>query len=209
MLDQLAEDVRGLIDSGAPPITLDEVESPQHSYPRLQRQRRTWITASVAAAVVIVGVIGGLILVGGGNESRSVATFASAGVDCPPSPDSTLQVFLNVQATPAQIEATRVGLKKIPGVTIDRYLDNNGTSSGTWAQAECLLANRQDVLNALSPEVLPVSFAIKSATADSTLIARIKTLPGVDSVVTPELWQRSVTEQRLPSPEAFGTPTAP
>src|SRR5262249_51269581 len=97
-----------------------------------------------------------------------------------------------VRATGEQIESARIDIAQTPGVTIDRYL-GQGEAHDQFA---CIFADNPDLVDSVSGADLPVSFAVKSDSASSDLIARLKATPGVQAVYTPEEWQTHVDEER-------------
>ena len=83
----------------------------------------------------------------GGNDSIMPTTFASAGVDCAPSPGATQQVFLKAKATDYEIIAARLAIASVPGVTIDQYLDHEGAAS----QLSCVFPDAHDAVHRIEP----------------------------------------------------------
>src|SRR5262249_43355975 len=105
-----------------PAISLDEtvggaVSEPSHG----PRRRIPLIEAALAVAACAIALM--LAASTGGTDPMAPATFASAGIDCAPSPSATAQVFLKVNATEYEIIAARLAIASVPGVTIDDYLD--------------------------------------------------------------------------------------
>jgi FtsX extracellular domain len=194
MPDDLMTEVRTMLDDGAAPITLDELSdhgSLATALPIRAPRRASWIVAGVAAAAVVV-IVAAFAIITTGEDRQAVATFASASVDCAPSPDANLQVFLPLGATDEQIEAARVALAQTPGVAVDRYLDHQGAMS----QFACIFANNPGLVGSVSATDLPVSFAVKSDSVDDEMIARLKATPNVTAVYTPADWQTHVDEER-------------
>jgi hypothetical protein len=120
----------------------------------------------------------------GGYDSITPTTFASAGVDCAPSPAATEQVFLKVKATDYEIIAARLAIASVPGVTIDQYLDHKGAAT----QLSCVFPDPPDLVHSVHPVEIPVSFAIIADLDDTNSTARLRAIPNVRGVVTPENW---------------------
>jgi cell division protein FtsX len=127
----------------------------------------------------------------GDDKATAVTTFASAGVDCAPSPDATGQVFLRLTATDDQINAVRSAIEAVPGVTIVRYLD----PQAAYTQFVCIFADNPDLMNAIQPQDLPAAFAIKTGALDSVTLDRLRAIRGTH-VETPTSWPAWVDEQR-------------
>jgi cell division protein FtsX len=194
MPDDLMTEVRNMLDDGAAPITLDELHDRRSLAPLLPSRaprRASWIVAGVAAAAVVV-IVATFAVITSSDDRQAVATFASASVECAPSPDATLQVFLPLGATDDQIEAARVALAQTPGVAVDRYLDHQGAMS----QFACIFADNPELVSSIRATDLPVSFAVKSDSVDDEMIARLKASPNVTVVYTPADWQKHVDEER-------------
>jgi hypothetical protein len=150
------------------------VSEPSHG----PRRRIPWIEAALAVAACAIALM--LAASTGGTDPMAPATFASAGIDCAPSPSATAQVFLKVNATEYEIIAARLAIASVPGVTIDDYLDRQGALT----QLGCIFPDAPD-LPSIRPVDLPVSFAV-TADADST--AHLRAIPNVRGVVTPASW---------------------
>jgi cell division protein FtsX len=194
MPDDLMTELRNMLDDGAAPITLDELHdhgSLATALPSRAPWRASWIVAGVAAAAVVV-IMATFAVVTSSDDRQAVATFASAGVECAPSPDANLQVFLPVGATDEQIEAARVGLAQTPGVAVDRYVDHQGA----FSQFACIFTDNPDLVGSINAEDLPVSFAVKTDSGDDTMISRLQATPNVTVVYTPADWQKHVDEER-------------
>jgi cytochrome c oxidase assembly protein Cox11 len=140
------------------------------------------IEAALAAAACAIALM--VAASGGGNDPMAPATFASAGIDCAPSPGATGQVFLKVKATEYEVIAARLAIASVPGVTIDQYLDHKGA----FTQLSCVFPNAPDLVQSVHPVDLPVSFAITADLADANSTAHLRAIPNVRSVVTPEGW---------------------
>ena len=68
-----------------------------------RRRRMPLIEAALAVAACVIALM--IAASTGGNDPRISSTFASAGIDCAPSPTATEQVFLKVNATDYEIIA--------------------------------------------------------------------------------------------------------
>jgi hypothetical protein len=141
-----------------------------------------WIEATLAVAACAITLM--VAASTGGNDPRAATTFASAGIDCAPSPSATGQVFLKVKATEYEIIAARLAIASVPGVTIDQYLDHQGA----FAQLSCVYPGAPDLVHRIQPVDLPVSFAITANFADTNSTAHLRAIPNVRGVVTPESW---------------------
>jgi hypothetical protein len=144
------------------------------------RRRMPLIEAALAVAACAIALMVAAST-GGGSDPIAPTTFASAGIDCAPSPDATGQVFLKVKATDYEIIAARLAIANVPGVTIDQYLDHQGALT----QLSCVFPDAPDLVHSIRPVDLPVSFAI---TADTNSTAHLRAIPNVRGVVTPEGW---------------------
>jgi hypothetical protein len=169
-----------VVEAGAPPTTLAKIvrghvfepsDGPRRRMPLIE------VTLAVAACAIALMMAASM----GGNDAIAPTTFASAGIDCAPSPGATGQVFLKVKATDYEIIAARVAIASAPGVTIDQYLDHQGA----FAQLACVFPDAPDLVHRIRPVDLPVSFAI---TADTNSAAHLRAIPNVRGVVTPESW---------------------
>jgi cell division protein FtsX len=138
------------------------------------------VTLAVAACAIALLVAASM----GGSDPIAPTTFASAGIDCAPSPGATGQVFLKANATDYEIIAARLAIASVPGVTIDQYLDHQGA----FAQLACVFPDAPDLVHSIRPVDLPVSFVITADVADTNSAAHLRALPNVRSVVTPESW---------------------
>jgi hypothetical protein len=151
--------------------------------PSPARRRRTpLIEAAVAVAACAIAVM--VAASTGGKESIEPTTFASAGIDCAPSPGATGQVFLKANATDYEIIAARLAIASVPGVTIDQYLDHDGA----FAQLSCVYPYGPDMVHRIRPVDLAVSFAITADLMHSDSAAHLRAIPNVRGVVTPEGW---------------------
>jgi cell division transport system permease protein len=95
------------------------------------------------------------------------------------------EVFMTVNATDSQISDVRNELdqmKQDGAIDAYRFLDKDAA----YAEAKRLFANRREVLDAMTPEVLPTSFRVAPADAAETdaLARRFGNRVGVDEVVT-------------------------
>jgi hypothetical protein len=151
--------------------------------PSPARRRRTpLIEAAVAVAACLIALMAAAST--GGNDATEPTTFASAGIDCAPSPRATAQVFLKVKATDYEIITARLAIASVPGVTIDQYVDHDGA----FAQLSCVYPFRSDTVRSIRPVDLPVSFAINADLVDGDSAAHLRAIPNVRGVVTPESW---------------------
>jgi cell division protein FtsX len=139
----------------------------------------------IEAALVVAACAIALMLAAstGGTDPIAPTTFASAGIDCAPSPGATGQVFLKAKATEYEIIAARLAIASVPGVTIDQYLDHQGA----FTQLACLFPDAPD-LHSIRPVDLPVSFAVTADPADASSTAHLRSIPNVQGVVTPASW---------------------
>src|SRR5262245_59936791 len=87
MSDQLATDIRGMVDDGAPPITLAELEVALLAVPS-PRSRRRWLVAAVAVVVAALVVAGTVFVAGAGRGDRNVRTKVPAAPN--PTPTTAL-----------------------------------------------------------------------------------------------------------------------
>jgi hypothetical protein len=141
----------------------------------------SWVAAALVVVVCAIAVRAAAST--GGNASVTPPTFASAGIDCAPSPGATEQVFLDVHATDKEIIVARLAIASLPGVTIDQYLDHRDA----LAQLACIFPGSPAVLHGTRPVDLPVSFAVTADAADATT-TRLREIPNVLGVVTPASW---------------------
>jgi hypothetical protein len=139
---------------------------------------------AAALAVAVCAIALRLATSPGGTYRVPPTTFANAGIDCGPSPGATGQVFVNANATEKEIIVVRLAIASVPGVTIDQYLDHQRA----FTQLACIVSNAPDVLHGVRPADLPVSFAITTDDADTNSAARLRAIPNVLDVVTPENW---------------------
>jgi hypothetical protein len=139
--------------------------------------------ALIQAALAVVACLIALMVAAsaGGNDALTTSTFASAGIECAPSPDATAQVFLKPNRTQYEVIAARVAIASTPGVTIDQYLDHELALS----QLSCMFPNAPGLVRSTRSDDVPVSFAIA---ADPASAARLQALPDVSGVVTPQSW---------------------
>ena len=140
------------------------------------------IEAALAVAACAIALMVAASM--GGNDPTIPTTFASAGIDCAPSPAATEQVFLKVKATDYEIIAAHLAIASVPGVTIDQYLDHQGAAT----QLSCVFPDAPDLVHSIHPVDLPVSFAITADLDDTNSTARLRAIPNVRGVVTPETW---------------------
>jgi hypothetical protein len=171
------------VEARAPPTTVDEIVRGHEFEPSPRRRRRLpLIEAALAVAACAIALM--VAASPGGNDAIAPTTFASAGIDCGPSPAATGQVFLKARATDYEIIAARLAIASVPGVTIDQYLDRKGAR----AQLSCVFPDAPDLVHRIHPVDLPVSFAIKADLADTNSTAQLRAIPNVRGVVTPESW---------------------
>lgn len=202
MHEALMTEVRALIDDGALPVTIDEVRSTSPVEGLHSARRRGLLVATVAIAAACAITVAVVVSTHDGDRA-SAATFASAGVDCAPSPNATAQVFMTLRATDAETEAARAAIAAVPGVTIDRYLDRGDAHD----QFACIFAFNPDLAQSVGPQDLPVSFAIKAESLDSSTLDRLRAVPAVSDIETPTSWSSWVAEQqaKLQNSEAPAT----
>jgi hypothetical protein len=172
-----------VVEAGAKPTTLDKIVrgnafEPSHG----PRRRIPLVEAALAVTACAIALMMAASI--GGNDPIAPTTFASAGIDCAPSPGATGQVFLKVKATDYEIIAARLAIASVPGVTIDQYLDHQGA----FAQLACVFPDAPDLVHSIRPVDLPVSFAITADVADTNSAAHLRAIPNVRGVVTPESW---------------------
>ncbi len=108
-------------------------------------------------------------------------------------------VYLNPEATPAQIQAIEDALRATPGVTDVRFVSSDD------ARREVVGGSDSEVLSALPAEAFPASLEVRIADdADATqlgkLSSQLSSLPAVEAVETYENWG-----ERLGSLLAGGT----
>ena len=140
------------------------------------------IEAALAVAACAIALM--MAASTGGNDPIAPTTFASAGIDCAPSPAATGQVFLKAKATDYEIIAARLAIASVPGVTIDQYLDHQGA----FTQLSCVFPDAPDLVHSIQPVDLPASFAITADLDDTNSTAHLRAIPNVRGVVTPESW---------------------
>src|SRR3954452_12421861 len=146
------------------------------------RPRLPLIEAALAVAACAIALM--VAASTGGNDPRATMSFASAGIDCAPSPGATGQVFLKVHATEYEIIAARLAIASVPGVTIDQYLDHQGAIT----QLSCVFPGASDLVRSIHPVDLPVSFVISADLADGDSTTHLRAIPNVRGVVTSENW---------------------
>jgi hypothetical protein len=172
-----------VVEAGAQPSTLDETVRGHVFEPTpAPRRRRPLIETALAVAACAIALM--VAASTGGNDPRAPTTFASAGIECAPSPAATEQVFLKVNATDYEIIAARLAIASVPGVTIDQYLDRHDA----FTQLSCVFPDAPVLVHRVRPVDLPVSFAITADIADSDSTAHLRAIPNVRGVVTPEGW---------------------
>jgi hypothetical protein len=140
------------------------------------------IEAALAVAACAIALM--IAASTGGNDPITPTTFASAGIDCAPSPGATQQVFLKAKATDYEIIAARLAIASVPGVTIDQYLDHQGAAT----QLSCVFPDAPELVHSIEPVDLRVSFAITTDPDDTNSTAHLRAIPNVRGVVTPESW---------------------
>ncbi len=146
------------------------------------------IDAALAVAACVIAL---MIAASTGGNDPTPTTFASAGIDCAPSPAATEQVFLKAKATDYEIIAARLAIASVAGVTIDQYLDHQGAAM----QLSCVY-DAPDLVHSIEPVDLPVSFAITADLDDTISTAHLRAIPNVRGVVTPETWNAWWNENR-------------
>jgi cell division transport system permease protein len=91
-------------------------------------------------------------------------------------------VFMNPEATGAQIEAVRAELDDNPGVREAEYCDKDCA----YAEFQELFADDQQLLDSVTPAILPPSFRVKPDNPDSDAVEALgvvfEGLPGVREV---------------------------
>jgi cell division protein FtsX len=91
-------------------------------------------------------------------------------------------VFMNVQATQAQIEAATAEVAAEPGLTVTRVLSKDDA----YAEFQRIFASKPKLRNAVRPADLPVSIRVRvSGTVPDDVLDRLQALPGVSDVATP------------------------
>ena len=141
-----------------------------------------WVAAALVVALCAMALR--IAASTSGNDPTAPTTFASAGIDCGPSPGATGQVFLNPNATDKEIIVARLAIASLPDVTIDQYLDHKGA----LIQLACIFSDAPDALHGIRPVDLPVSFAITTDADSADTTARLRAIPKVLGVVTPASW---------------------
>ncbi len=139
------------------------------------------IEAALAVAACAIAL---MIATSTGGNDPTPTTFASAGIDCAPSPAATEQVFLKAKATDYEIIAARLAIASVAGVTIDQYLDHQGAAT----QLSCVFPDAHDPVHSIEPVDLPVSFAVTADLDDTNSTAHLRSIPNVRGVVTAESW---------------------
>jgi cell division protein FtsX len=93
-----------------------------------------------------------------------------------------VEVFMNLDASPEQIAAVQTELMNDPAVSQLRSV----SQQEAFSQFRCLFADRPDLLEATSAEVLPASFRLelKPGADPATLNDRYSTVGGVDEVIS-------------------------
>jgi hypothetical protein len=93
------------------------------------------------------------------------------------------EVFMNVNASSAQIETVRALLERTPGVPTYRYLDKQDA----YREFQRIFSGSPDLVSSTDPNVLPVSFRfdLAAGTDPASIRARFEHVDGVWRVVTP------------------------
>jgi hypothetical protein len=119
---------------------------------RAARRTRRRITAiGVAALVVLIGA--GTALGLSGREAPPVQVGTSPGTDVPA---FDLRIYLNPDATPAQVAAISRRLLEDPNVTGLTYAD----AAASYAQFECLFSDQPQLIESVQPGDLPTNFGV-------------------------------------------------
>jgi cell division transport system permease protein len=100
----------------------------------------------------------------------------------------TLEIFMNVKATPQQIQTVEANLKQdmAPGGTVKSYRHLN--KNDAYEEFKRIFRRDPDLVSTISADDLPESFRVAPVRAEltDTVAREFSTQQGVDSVDTPE-----------------------
>lgn len=136
--------------------------------------RNPWLTvATVVIVFVAVLLVGVSLLVRSGMANATKQW--EGGVE--------FIIYMNVDATPEQIESVSRDLDDNPQVERAEFMDKNET----YADAQRIFVNAPELLDALTPADLPTSFRVKPIRVDpiliDSLVEQFGEKPGVREVV--------------------------
>jgi hypothetical protein len=184
MPDDLMTQVRGLLDDGAVPITLDELRAGHRVEPVRVHRRRAPLIAAAAGVVGAIAVAVGIAVVV--NDGQENGARVPAATEAPVADlDHAVEVFMFIKATDAQVAAVRAELEASPDVARYVSLDHDAAYREFAAVFSC--DADADLVSLIQPENLPLSFRVQ--TTDPGGIERLQTslklLPGVALVAQP------------------------
>ena len=181
MPDQLAKRIRGLVDAGAPPITLSEVcDVPRTTVPLVVTVPRPRSRTVVAAAAVVVVVAATIAAVRALDEdSTDVRAIAAARSQCAVTRfDSNAEIFMSAAATEPEIAGVRAAIARERRVTLVQRV----TPRQAHKEFACIFRRNPDLVATITASDLPTTFRIKTAFSRARLSTVFGGLPGVDDV---------------------------
>ncbi len=113
--------------------------------------RRPWILAAAAVLLIVLG-LAGLNRWSERDDSRFVDSAASSALE------TELVIWIEQSATPGEIDEVAATLESLSSVVRFTYVDR----SQTFAEFEEYFAESPEVLLAVEPEDLPVSFRVET-----------------------------------------------
>jgi FtsX extracellular domain len=183
-----------------PPVATAPLGEIRRRAARRARQR----TAALAVIVVAVLAVGGTALARSGREGPTVQVGTTPGTG-QIFPD--VRIYLEAEATPAQVAALQAALLADPAVVTLTYSDDDAA----YAQFRCYFAGQPDLLESVHPSDLPRVFGVDvigGATAARTLFDRFEHTAGVKAEsFRPGLEDTSPTSVILEVPQGANTGT--
>ncbi len=176
MSDQLATEIRHLVDAGAPPITLEELLLVPLTEP--PRRRHSRLALAVLAGGFAVIILAAVVATTRSDES---VTAAPASTACRSGrPD--LEVFMKVDAPPDEIAAVRSYLATQRSVCAVRFVDK----AAAYQEFLRIFRKNPDITRDITAEDLPTAFRVYvRGQASSALVESLNSRLGVDQVTTP------------------------
>ena len=116
--------------------------------------------------------------------------------------DADVEVFMRLTATQAEIDGATAAIATAPELTVTRVLSKDDA----YAEFLRIFASNRKLVNSVTAADLPVSIRVQaSGPVSDEVLARVRALPGVDTVVTPglvcdpirKLLDRGVTPEEL------------
>ena len=154
-----------------PPVAVASLGEIRRRAARRARQR----TAALVVMMVAVLALGGTALARAGREGPTVRVGTTPGTG-QVFPD--VRIFLDTQATPAQIAALQAALLADPSVGSLTYSDQ----AAAYVQYQCYFAGQPDLLESVEPSALPSEFGVDvigGAAEAQRLFDRFEHAPGV------------------------------